>query len=123
MLRILTVSKDRKAQVEKNNGKIMARKASIVKQKRRQLLVSRNWDKRQALKQIISSPATGMEDRLEAVDKLNKMSRNTSPVRLRSRCQLTGRARGFLRKFKLSRLCFREMANLGLIPGIYKASW
>lgn len=101
----------------------MATKSAISKQKRRQKMVHLKWDKRQELKKIISSPHTSMEDRLAAVDKLNKLPRNSSPVRLRNRCQLTGRARGCLRKFKLSRLCFREMANAGLIPGIYKASW
>lgn len=63
------------------------------------------------------------EERQDAKIALNKMPRNSSPVRLRNRCQLTGRARGFLRKFKLSRLCFREMASNGMIPGITKASW
>lgn len=63
------------------------------------------------------------EERLAAKITLNKMPRNSSPVRLRNRCQFTGRARGYLRRFKMSRLCFREMANLGLIPGVVKASW
>lgn len=101
----------------------MAKTSSIAKQKRREKLVESKWEKRQELKKIILSPATSMEDRLAAVAKLNKMPRNSSPVRLRNRCQFTGRARGYLRKFKLSRLCFREMANAGLIPGVYKASW
>ena len=64
-----------------------------------------------------------IEERLAAVDALNKLPKNSSPTRLRNRCQFTGRSRGFLRKFKLSRLCFREMALQGLIPGIVKASW
>ena len=55
--------------------------------------------------------------------RLNKMKRDTSAIRLRNRCQLTGRARGYLRRFKLSRLSFREMASQGLIPGVVKASW
>lgn len=63
------------------------------------------------------------EERQDAKIALNKMPRNSSPVRLRNRCQLTGRARGFLRKFKLSRLCFREMASNGMIPGVTKSSW
>ncbi|TXI40274.1 MAG: 30S ribosomal protein S14, partial [Nitrosomonas sp.] len=54
---------------------------------------------------------------------LNKMPRDSAPVRLRNRCQLTGRPRGNYRKFKISRLCFREMANNGLIPGVTKSSW
>jgi small subunit ribosomal protein S14 len=54
---------------------------------------------------------------------LNKLPKNSSPIRLRNRCQFTGRPRGFLRKFKLSRITFREMAHMGMIPGVYKASW
>jgi len=101
----------------------MATKSSISKQKRRERLVQLKWDKRQSLKKIILDLDKSEEERHEAKMALNKMPRNSSPVRLRNRCQLTGRARGFLRKFKLSRLCFREMANQGLIPGIVKASW
>ena len=86
-------------------------------------MVKNKWDKREQLKKVIYDMNKGVEERLAAVDSLNKMPKNSSPVRLRNRCQLTGRARGFLRKFKLSRLCFREMANQGLIPGIVKASW
>jgi small subunit ribosomal protein S14 len=101
----------------------MARKAMIEKEKRRERLVSLKRDKREHLKKIIIDMSKGDEDRMKAVEELNKMSRNSSKVRLRNRCQLTGRARGYLRKFKLSRLCFREMASKGLIPGIVKASW
>ena len=63
------------------------------------------------------------EEREAARIALNKMPRDSSAIRLRNRCQLTGRPRGFLRKFKLSRLCFREFASIGLIPGVTKASW
>ncbi len=101
----------------------MAKKSSIAKQKKRERMVKTKWEKRHALKQVILDMTKPIEERLNAVDTLNKMPKNSSPVRLRNRCQLTGRARGFLRKFKLSRLCFREMANQGLIPGIVKASW
>ncbi len=86
-------------------------------------MVKNNWDKRKALKEVILDMSKNIEDRLAAVDSLNKMPKNSSPIRLRNRCQFTGRSRGFLRKFKLSRLCFREMANQGLIPGVFKASW
>ena len=98
-------------------------KAWIAKQKKRERLVQMNWSKRQDLKKTILDMNKSEEDRHAAKMTLNKMSPNTSPVRLRSRCQLTGRSRGVLKKFKLSRLCFREMANKGLIPGIVKASW
>ncbi len=86
-------------------------------------MVQRGFAKRKALKELILDMNKPVEERLAAVDTLNKLPKNASPTRLRNRCQFTGRARGFLRKFKLSRLCFREMASQGLIPGIVKASW
>lgn len=101
----------------------MATKSSIAKQKRRERLVKLKWDKRQQLKKTILDLNTSEEDKQAARATLNKMPRNASAVRLRNRCQMTGRARGFLRKFKLSRLCFRELANSGMIPGVVKASW
>ena len=63
------------------------------------------------------------EERMDAQEKLNKIPKNSSRIRLRNRCNFTGRSRGYPRKFKISRLCFREMANAGLIPGVTKASW
>ncbi|MBM3183850.1 MAG: 30S ribosomal protein S14 [Chlamydiae bacterium] len=101
----------------------MAKKSSIAKQRKRERMVKNGWEKRQALKQTIVDMTKPIEERLKAVDLLNKMPKNTSVIRLRNRCQFTGRSRGFLRKFKMSRLCFREMANQGLIPGVFKASW
>jgi small subunit ribosomal protein S14 len=101
----------------------MATKAWIAKQKKKQRLVDLKWEKRQSLKKIISDPMKTPEEKQKAVIALNKMPRNSSKVRLRNRCAMTGRSRGYLRKFQLSRLCFREMASEGLIPGIVKASW
>lgn len=101
----------------------MAKKSSIVKQKRREELVKLNWTKRQELKQKAADLSSSDEDRDNARMALNKMKRDTSPIRLRNRCQLTGRARGYLRKFKMSRLTFREFALMGMIPGVTKASW
>lgn len=101
----------------------MAKKAMVEKQNRRNRMVQRHWERRQELKKLIADPNTDHDARLQAIDKLNKMPKNGSSVRLRNRCQITGRPRGFLRKFKLSRICFREMANTGLIPGVVKSSW
>ena len=101
----------------------MARKAMIEKEKRREHLVNAKWEKRKELKKIVRDLNVSEEERMGAQDTLNKLSRNSSKIRLRNRCQLTGRSRGYLRKFKLSRLCFREMANAGLIPGVTKSSW
>lgn len=101
----------------------MAKKSVTERQKKREILVERNWEKRQALKKIAADLSISEEERQEARTKLNKMPRDTSVIRLRSRCQFTGRSRGVLKKFKASRLCFREMSHQGLIPGITKASW
>jgi len=101
----------------------MATKSSIAKQKRRERLVKLKWDKREQLKKIVFDLTKSPDEKLAAQNALNKMPRNSSPVRLRNRCQITGRARGVLRKFMLSRLCFREFASKGLIPGVVKASW
>ena len=101
----------------------MARKGSIAKEKRRERLVKLKWNRRQELKDIVKNLSKSDEERLAAMISLNKLPKNSSPTRLRNRCQFTGRSRGFLRKFKMSRLCFRELANQGFIPGIVKASW
>lgn len=101
----------------------MAKKSSVEKQKRRERLVKLKWDKRQELKRKSLDIHLTEEEREMARIALNKMPRDTSPVRLRNRCQMTGRPRGFMSKFKLSRLTFREMASIGLIPGVTKASW
>ncbi len=101
----------------------MARKALIEKEKRREHRVRLKWEQRKELKKIVRDLTVSEDQRMAAQEKLNKLSPNSSKVRLRNRCQLTGRCRGYLRKFGLSRLCFREMANSGVIPGVTKASW
>jgi len=101
----------------------MAKLSSIARQKKRERLVRLKWDKRQQLKAIVLDMNKSDQERLDAQISLNKLPKNSSPVRLKNRCLLTGRARGYLRKFKLSRLCFREFANKGMIPGVVKASW
>lgn len=101
----------------------MAKKSSVEKAKRREKLVKLKWEKRQELREKSYNIHLSEEEREEARIALNKMPRDSSPSRLRNRCQMTGRSRGYLRKFKISRLCFREMASMGLIPGVTKASW
>lgn len=101
----------------------MARKSLIERQKKREKLVKLKWQKRQDLKKIIYNMNLSEEDRAQARTTLSKMPRDSSPTRLRNRCMLTGRPRGNYQKFKISRLCFREMASNGLIPGVTKASW
>ena len=101
----------------------MAKTSVVERQKKREILVKRHWDKRQELKKRAVDMKLSEEERQDARTALNKMPRDTAPTRLRSRCQLTGRPRGVYKKFKVSRLTFREMALFGLIPGMTKASW
>jgi small subunit ribosomal protein S14 len=101
----------------------MAKKSVVARQKQREILVARHREKRQELKKLSLDMNVSEEERHDARMKLNKMPRDGSRVRLRSRCQLTGRPRGVYKKFKVSRLCFRELAHAGLIPGVTKASW
>lgn len=89
----------------------MSRKSIIARQKKREKLVKLYADRRAALK---------AEGDFEALDLLPK---NASPVRLKNRCALTGRPKGYMRVFGISRIKFRELANQGLIPGVKKASW
>lgn len=101
----------------------MARLAKIVKNKKREKLVAKCAKKRAELKEIIRNPKSSPEDAEIAVMKLSKMSRNASRTRIRNRCELTGRSRGYLRKFGLCRIAFRELALNGELPGVTKASW
>ena len=101
----------------------MAKKSSIAKQKRREQIVKRMWNKRQELRKTIYNMNLSEEERHDARIALNKMPRDSAPCRLRNRCQVTGRCRGYLRKFSVSRLTFREYASAGLIPGVTKSSW
>lgn len=101
----------------------MARKGLIEKEKKRAKLIALKYEKRQALKSIVKDLHATPEQKEEAMRKLNKLPKNSSPIRKRNRCILTGRPRGYYRKFKVSRLCFRELALDGMIPGIVKSSW
>lgn len=101
----------------------MAKRSSIEKNKRRERIVNLKRDKREALRNKARDLSLTEEERQEARVALNKMPRDSSPVRLRNRCLLTGRCRGYMRKFKLSRLSFRELASFGMIPGVTKSSW
>lgn len=101
----------------------MARLSAIVKNKRREKLAKKFAPKANALRlRALDSKITD-EERDLARQKLQKIPRNANPNRVRNRCELTGRPRGFYRDFRLSRNKFRELANNGLIPGVTKASW
>ena len=101
----------------------MAKKSAIEKNKRRQRLVAKNANRRSALKSTVKDRSLPPEERFAAQIKLSRLPRNGSKVRIRNRCEMTGRPRGFYRKFKMSRIALRDLASLGLIPGVTKASW
>jgi small subunit ribosomal protein S14 len=101
----------------------MAKLSSIVKNERRRKLAAKQSPVRKELKKILLDDNASDEDRQKAAIKLQKLNRNGSPVRVRNRCKITGRSRGYYQKFGISRIKLREMANEGLIPGVTKASW
>lgn len=101
----------------------MAKISKVVKNEKRKKTVAQYSAKRAELKKIINNPQSSIEQVDEAVLKLQELPRNASPVRVRNRCSLTGRPRGFLRKFGMSRVTFRELSLKGQIPGVTKSSW
>jgi small subunit ribosomal protein S14 len=101
----------------------MAKISAIQKNLTRAGKVERDKEKREALKKKIMDKSATTEERFKASLKLSAMRRDGSPSRLRNRCALTGRPRGYQRKFGLSRICFRELAGRGQLPGVIKASW
>ena len=101
----------------------MARKSVINREAKRERLVRKYAGKRAELKKTLDDPETGYDERVEARNALNRLPRNGSAVRRRNRCRATGRPRGYVRKFGLSRTKLREAAMRGDIPGLVKASW
>lgn len=101
----------------------MAKKSSIEKNDRRKLMTQRYAAKRKALKAVIQNPKASDEEKMTAQFGLQRLPRNSSKTRIRNRCQMTGRARGFESAFGLSRIAMREMALNGFLPGVRKASW
>jgi small subunit ribosomal protein S14 len=101
----------------------MAKTSSINRNEKRRKMAKGADSKRKRLKAIIAKKDTPMEERFNAVLKLAEMPRNSSKTRIRNRCEVTGRPRGFYRKLKMSRIALRDLSNLGLVPGMVKSSW
>lgn len=101
----------------------MSKKALIERQLKRQLLVHKYCTKRFDLKRQMKKGSLGISPKFQLQQKLQKLPRDSSYIRLHNRCLLSGRPKGFFRDFQLSRHFLREMALLGLLPGIQKASW
>ncbi len=101
----------------------MAKKSSIQKNLKRMKLVNRFQKKREKLKKIIMNKKLELAERFAAQLKLDKLPKNSSKVRIRNRCGISGRPHGYYRKLKISRIALRDMASAGKIPGIIKSSW
>ena len=101
----------------------MAKLSSVNKNERRKKLVAKTAAKIAKLKAIANDESVDETERLIARLKMAELPRNGNPTRIRNRCELTGRSRGYYRKFRLSRIMLRELGNKGLIPGVTKSSW
>lgn len=101
----------------------MARKSSIEKNKNRANKVAMHASRRSRLKAIVNNRNLPIEERFRAGLKLNEMPRNGAKIRLRNRCEVSGRPRGYYRKFKMSRIALRDLGSAGQVPGLVKSSW
>ena len=101
----------------------MAKKSSVEKNNRRRRLAKKYLGKRTNLKTIARDRSRSMEERFQAQIKLAELPRNSAPTRVRNRCEITGRPRGYYRKLRMSRIALRDLSSKGLIPGMIKASW
>lgn len=101
----------------------MAKTSSVEKNKRRRRLAKKYSARRARLKAIARDRSLSMEDRFQAQIKLAELPRNSAPTRVRNRCEISGRPRGYYRKVRMSRIALRDLASDGLIPGMVKSSW
>lgn len=101
----------------------MAKVSMVERNRKRARTVKKYAVRRAELKSIISNPGTGYEERQEAVLALQRLPRNSSPTRMRNRCSLSGRPKGYYRKFGLARNMLRKAAMRGDVPGLVKSSW
>ena len=101
----------------------MAKKSKIAKNRQRKIIAERYKERRAELIAVIKDPDASYEAKREAYQGIAKMPRDASPTRYRNRCEVSGRPRGYFRKFGMSRIALRELAHEGELPGVRKASW
>ena len=101
----------------------MAKKSAVNRNERVKVLVKQHAAKRVALKKIANDQNIPLEERFDARLKLAELPRNSSKTRIRNRCEVTGRPRGYYRKLRMSRISLRDLGSAGLIPGLVKSSW
>jgi small subunit ribosomal protein S14 len=101
----------------------MAKTSAIERNNKRRRLTARYAERRAELKRTAEDQSLSMEERFQARLKLAELPRNSSPVRIRNRCEVSGRPRAYYRKLKVSRIALRDLGSAGLIPGLVKSSW
>ncbi|RCL00678.1 MAG: small subunit ribosomal protein S14 [Candidatus Tokpelaia sp. JSC188] len=101
----------------------MAKVSAVEKDNHRRRMVKQYADRRARLKAIVMNQSLSLEERFKASVRLAELPRNSSKVRIRNRCEMTGRPRAYYRKLKVSRIALRELGSLGCIPGFVKSSW
>ena len=101
----------------------MAKTSSVEKNNRRRKLAARYASRRKALKAIVMDQKKPIEERFRAQLKLAALPRNSAKIRIRNRCEVTGRPRAYYRKLKMSRIALRDLGSIGAIPGLVKSSW
>ncbi|WP_084418366.1 30S ribosomal protein S14 [Henriciella litoralis] len=101
----------------------MAKKSAIEKNEKRRRMVAKYAARRAKLKAMAMDEDKPLEERFQARLKLAALPRNSAPSRVRNRCQVTGRPRGYYRKMKMSRIALRQLGSLGMVPGLVKSSW
>ena len=101
----------------------MAKLSQVLRDKRREQLIAKHAEKRAELRKQLKDPNVSMEEKMEIQEKFAKLPRNSCPTRLNRRCQISGRARGYYRKFRISRIALRDLGLRGQLPGVRKSSW
>lgn len=101
----------------------MAKTSQVLRDKRRKRLIAKYAEKRAALRAKLQNPEVSIDEKLEAQKQFAKLPRNSCPTRLTRRCEVSGRARAYYRKFSISRIALRELALKGQLPGVRKSSW
>ena len=101
----------------------MAKKSKVVRENHLMKKVEKYYMLRKELRSLIKNPKTPEDEKMKAIEKLQKLPRSSNSIRLTNRCAVSGRPKGYMRKFGLSRITFRELALKGELPGVVKASW
>ena len=101
----------------------MAKTSQVMRDNRRKKLIDRYAERRAALRKILKDAGASIDEKLKAQEDFAKLPRNSCPTRLNNRCEISGRSRGYYRKFGISRIAMRELALRGQLPGMRKSSW